>query len=157
MAERVAGHVLSIVSFNSFRTSEERHSYATTTVIELWSAEARYGHDVDGCWSIVGDEGGLQEVHIQDNYVISLPSHIQTAMVTVYNALAQRLRPPFYSTSRRGHGGRVAEGEGIWLYRLIVKVSSLEIGTEIIDHEVPETYCVFGVFSRKVWRQFSEC
>lgn len=126
VAWRVAEYVLSIVSFNSFRTSEERHSYATMIVIELWSAQARYGHDVDGRWSNVGDEGGLQEVHIQDNYVIDLPGHIQTAMVTVYNGLAQRLRPPFYPQIRRGHGGRSIEGEGIWLYRLIVKVS-LEI------------------------------
>lgn len=155
VAERVAEHVLSIVSFNSFRTSEERHSYATTIVLELWSAEARYGHDVDGRWLNVGDEGGLQEVHIQDSYVMNLPNHIQTAMVTVYNALAQRLRPPFYSTSRRGHGGRVVEGEGMWLYRLIVKVS-LNIEIELLIVRSSETYVIFCDI-RTEWRLFSGC
>lgn len=127
VAWRVAEYVLPIVSFNSFRTSDERHSYTTTIIIELWSAQARYGHDVDGRWSNIGDESGLQEVHIQDSYVRNLPGHIQTAMVTVYNGLAQRLRPPFYPPIRRGHGGRAVEGEGIWLYRLIVKVSLLRV------------------------------
>lgn len=156
VAGKVAEYVISIVSFNSFRTSEERHSYATMIVIELWSAEARYGHDIDGRWSSVGDESGLQEVHTHDSYVISLPSHIQTAMVNVYNALAQRLRPPFYSTIQRGHGGRAVEGEGVWLYRLIVVVSLLKTEIDIINHEFPETYCEFGDF-RTVWSQFLEC
>jgi hypothetical protein len=119
VAERVADYVLSIVSFNSFRSSAEQQDYATTIVIELWSAEARYSHDIDGRWLDIGDDSSLQDIHVQDNYVLSLPDHVQTAMVTVYNALALDLRPPFYSASRRG---RIAEGEGIWLYRLIVKV-----------------------------------
>lgn len=138
VAEKLAEYVISIVPFNSIRTSEERHSYATTVVIELWSAEARYGHDVDGRWSSVADEDGLEEVHIQDSYVRSLPNHIQTAMVTVYNALAQRLRPPFYPIIRRGHGGRAVEGEGVWLYRLIVKVSLLKTEIGIINRKVPK-------------------
>ncbi|KAL0637561.1 hypothetical protein Q9L58_003450 [Maublancomyces gigas] len=140
VAEKLAEYVISIVPFNSIRTSEERHSYATTVVIELWSAEARYGHDVDGRWSSVADEDGLEEVHIQDSYVRSLPNHIQTAMVTVYNALAQRLRPPFYPIIRRGHGGGAVEGEGVWLYRLIVKVSLLKTEIGIINRKVPEAH-----------------
>lgn len=154
VAEKLAEYVISIVPFNTFRTSEERRSYAITIVIELWSAEARYGHDVDGRWSSVADDDGLQEVHTQDSYVRSLPNHIQTAMVTVYNALAQRLRPPFYPTIRRGHGGRAVEGEGVWLYRLIVKVSLLktEIGTT--NRKIPEAYLDD---SRMVWNQFLEC
>jgi hypothetical protein len=125
-AQKIAGHLLTMMSFD---TDEEQHSYATKVVIELWSAQSRYGHDVDGRWSDINDECGLQEVHVRDNYVTDLPSDIQEAMITAYNALAQRLQPPFYSSSRRSHGGRIAEGEGMWLYRLIVKVSPFELQT----------------------------
>lgn len=118
-AERVADYLLSIVQFSA-RTNAERQSYATRIVIELWSAQARYSHDVDGRWLNISDGFDLQDVHIQDSYVMSLPGHIQSAMVTAYDALAQNLRPPFYSPSRRSHG---------WLYRLIVKVGFLAVLT----------------------------
>ncbi|KAG0643415.1 hypothetical protein HOY80DRAFT_1007481 [Tuber brumale] len=121
VAARVAEYVMTIVSFNSFRTSAERHFYAMRIVLELWSPQARFSHDVDGRWLNLGDDSGLLDVHIQDAYVLNLPRDVQAAMVTVYDALAQSLRPPFCSTSRRRHGGRASEGEGIWLYRLIVK------------------------------------
>lgn len=127
VAARVAEYVMTIVSFNSLRTSAERHSYVTRIVLELWSPQARFSHDVDGRWLNLGDDSGLLDVHIQDAYVMNLPRDIQTAMVTVYDALAQNLRPPFYSTGGRRHGGRVSEGEGIWLYRLIVKVSCAQV------------------------------
>lgn len=127
VAARVAEYVMTIVSFNSLRTSAERHFYVTRIVLELWSPQARFSHDVDGRWLNLGDDSGLLEVHIQDAYVSSLPRDVQAAMVTVYDALAQNLRPPFYSTGGRRHGGRVSEGEGIWLYRLIVKVSYAQV------------------------------
>ncbi|CUS11786.1 unnamed protein product [Tuber aestivum] len=121
IAARVAEYVMTIVSFNSFRTSAERRFYAMRIVLELWSPQARFSHDVDGRWLNLSDDSGLLDVHVQDAYVLNLPRDVQAAMVAVYDALAQNLRPPFYSTSRRRHGGGVSEGEGIWLYRLIVK------------------------------------
>ncbi|KAH0610329.1 uncharacterized protein H6S33_011856 [Morchella sextelata] len=130
-AQKIAGHLLTMMSFD---TDEEQHSYATKVVIELWSAQSRYGHDVDGRWSDINDECGLQEVHVRDNYVTDLPSDIQEAMITAYNALAQRLQPPFYSSSRRSHGGRIAEGEGMWLYRLIVK-EGMEIILALLEQK----------------------
>ncbi|RPA97403.1 hypothetical protein L873DRAFT_1135465 [Choiromyces venosus 120613-1] len=121
VAARVAEYVMTIVSFNSFRTSAEMRFYAMRIVIELWSPQARFSHDIDGRWLNLGDDSGLIDVHVEDDYVLNLPRDVQAAMLSVYDALAQNLRPPFYSSSRRRHGGRASEGEGIWLYRLIVK------------------------------------
>ncbi|KAL7273094.1 hypothetical protein RUND412_004068 [Rhizina undulata] len=121
VAEAVASHVLSLVSFN-YPTHGERLFFATRLVLELWSASPRYAHDVDGRWDHVTDDARTEDV-IRDPYVQRLPQHIQTGILTVYDALAEHLRPPF-SSRRNG---------GIWLYRHILKASLSEFLERLIS------------------------
>lgn len=112
-AERVAEHLLSLVSFSGFRSGEERIAFATKLVIYLWSSQQQYGHDLDGYFMTLREEYGFQDVCARDRYFAEMSPDIQGWLVAVYDALSQALRRPFVPSSRRG--------EGLGLYRRIVQ------------------------------------
>ena len=114
-AKRIADNVLPLLALPA--TSDFR-DFTTVAILHLWSVQARYSHDVDGVWDNVQDEVILDV--LLDEYVRALPPPLQRAVIDVYNALSRKLKPPFYSR------GQVPENhtsvEGMWLYRLLVKV-----------------------------------
>jgi len=114
VAGRIADFVVTAVDFPHIRSSHDKRSFAQTAIIELWSSHARYGHDVDGYLMQMRDEYG-PEYYIQDSYIMSLPSSIRGGVMSVYHALCQYLRHPFYPSGSRT--------EGLGLYRMILRVS----------------------------------
>jgi hypothetical protein len=116
---RTAGHIAdSVLPLLALPASADFRDFTTIAILHLWSIQARYSHDVDGVWDNVQD-GVILDV-LLDDYVRALPPQLQRAVVDVYNALSRKLKPPFCSR------GQVPENhtgvEGMWLYRLLVKV-----------------------------------
>ncbi|KAI9865372.1 MAG: hypothetical protein M1813_002261 [Trichoglossum hirsutum] len=115
IAERIADNVLPLLALPA---TPDSRNFMTVTVLHLWSVQARYSHDVDGVWDYVRDEATLEV--LRDDYVRALPPTLQRALIDVYNALCRKLKPPFYARDRMPGNERTG-GEGMWLYRLLVK------------------------------------
>lgn len=108
VAGRIADFVVTMVDFSH----NESRSLIKAAVIELWSAQVRYGHDVDGWMMQIRDEYG-PDYYVQDAYVQTLPASLRNAIMKVYHALCQYLRHPFYPSASRN--------EGLWLYKHILR------------------------------------
>jgi len=114
VAGRIADFVATMIDFSH----SESRSLIKTAVIELWSAQIRYGHDVDGWVNQIRDEYG-PDYYVQDAYVQTLPANLRNAIMRVYHALCQYLRHPFYPPASRS--------ESIELYKNILRVSFFSI------------------------------
>ncbi|KAF8471685.1 hypothetical protein BDZ91DRAFT_760345 [Kalaharituber pfeilii] len=101
VAGRIAEFVATVVDFSHCRSSGEKRSLIKGAVIELWSSQVRYGHDVDGYMMQIRDEYG-PEYYIQDSYIQGLPTALRSAVMTVYHALSSRT-------------------ESLWLYKHILR------------------------------------
>ena len=114
VAGRIADFVATMVDFSH----SESRSLIKTAVIELWSAQVRYEHDVDGWINQIRDEYG-PDYYVQDAYVQMLSATLRSAIMKVYHALCRYLRHPFYSSASRN--------EGLWLYKYILRVSFFSV------------------------------
>jgi hypothetical protein len=115
LAQQVAQHLVGLINFNAFCNSDEKLSFASTLILHLWSAQQRYSHDIDGYIASLHDRYNFRDLLVRDQYLADLPVEIQEWLVVCYDALSQRLRPPF--------GSRGPRGEGMGLQRVIVRVS----------------------------------
>ncbi|KAI5803784.1 hypothetical protein EDC01DRAFT_469709 [Geopyxis carbonaria] len=113
VARRVAEHLIGLLQFSGFRSSEERLAFASRIVIYMWSAQQRWAHDPDGYIQTLHGDITIEDICATDQYLIDMPADQRAWVVACYNALSQYLRPPFVPQGRRG--------EGMWLYRLIVR------------------------------------
>ncbi|KAH0537189.1 hypothetical protein FGG08_006014 [Glutinoglossum americanum] len=118
IAERITDNVLCLLALP---TTPDTRDLMTVTILHLWSVQVRYSHDVDGVWDNVRDEACIEV--LRDDYVRALPPTLQRAVVDVYNALCRKLKPPFYACEQKPEKEQT-NGEGLWLYRLLVKVCS---------------------------------
>jgi hypothetical protein len=93
-------------------------SFTQELAIYLWSARERYGHDIDGYLSHLGDSVTFKDLcDGQDQYFSMQSTQVKEGMMMVYDALSKKtLEHPFGS---RGH-------DGIGLHKMIVRVSYLE-------------------------------
>jgi len=114
----VAGRIADFVATMVEASHSESRSLIKTAVIELWSAQVRYAHDVDGWINQIRDEYG-PDYYVQDAYVQTLPATLRNAIMKVYHALCQYLRHPFYPPASRS--------ESLWLYKHILRVRPLSI------------------------------
>jgi hypothetical protein len=99
-----------------------------TALLHLWSIQPRYSHDIDGhwYWTEVSNSGPTDMQTVislmqQDSYFSAFDGNTFEATTGVYSSLCWILRPPFYGSSSAA--ATEETGEGVWLWRLIIKVS----------------------------------
>lgn len=91
-------------------------SFTQELLIHLWSARERYGHDIDGYLSHLGDSVTFKDLCDGQDRYFSMQSPQVEGMMKVYYALSKKtLEHPF---GPRGH-------DGIGLHKMIVRVSYL--------------------------------
>ncbi|KAA8913047.1 hypothetical protein FN846DRAFT_1019068 [Sphaerosporella brunnea] len=100
-----------ILSLNLITTTNPE--FLRTIVLQLWSAQQRYAHDVDGYVASLHERWCFGDLLVRDRYLAALPEDVKRGMDLVYEAVGRFLRPPF---GRRGPGG-----EGMALQRIIAR------------------------------------
>ena len=128
-----------VMTLNEFRHGELTIEMAQTAIIYLWTAQVRYGHDVNGYVRQIKEEYGA-DYYIRDDYVRGLPPYIQHAMMSIYYALCSALRNPSLPIGSRT--------QNLCLYIHIVRVSKTLV------------YFLARMLltgNRGVWKAFENC